>query len=325
MIGSISGGCLEADVFEKAKKLMATGETITAVYDMTAEDEVAWGLNQGCNGVIHLLLEPLEEKKSESYIRFLQTCIHEQKGGAIATLFRVDGELKATVGTRLMFHENGSVSENIKNPVLSAALLEDAQAALASSKSIVKEYRFTEGVAEAYIEALHPPVPLYIFGAGTDVIPVARFANELGWNVTVVDHRPAFATAERFPSPVSIIFARPEEIGAKISFTQHSIALVMTHNFTHDLELLRTLLLSPARYVGLLGPKKRAELILQTLQNNGFTPTQKQIARLYNPIGLDIGAESPEEIALSVLSEIQAVVAHRSGGFLKNHQGPIHD
>lgn len=324
MVGSISGGCLEADVFEKAKKLMLTGGTITAVYDMTAEDEVAWGLNQGCNGIIHLLLEPLEETKSESYIRFLRTCIHEQQGGAIATVFRVDGELKAAVGSRLLLQENGSVSENIKNPILTAALLEDAQAALASGKSIVKEYRFTEGVVEAFIEVLHPPVPLYIFGAGSDAIPVARFANELGWNVTIVDHRPAFATAERFPSPASIILARPEEIGAKISFTHHSIALVMTHNFTHDLELLKTLLPSPARYVGLLGPKKRAELLLRTLQKNDFTPTQEQLARLYNPVGLNIGAESPEEIALSILSEIQAIMANRSAGFLKNHHGPIH-
>lgn len=324
MVGSISGGCLEADVFEKAKKLMLTGEAITAVYDMTAEDEVAWGLNQGCNGIIHLLLEPLEEKRSESYLRFLRTCIREQKAGAIATIFRVDGELKAAVGSRLMLQENGTASENIKNPVLSAALLKDAQTVLESSKSIIKEYRLTEGVTEAFIEAVHPPVPLYIFGAGSDAIPVARFANELGWNVTIVDHRPAFATAERFAFPASIILARPEEIGTKISFTPHSIALVMTHNFTHDFELLKTLLPSPVRYVGLLGPKKRADLLLQKLRRDGFVPTKGQFARLYNPVGLNIGAESPEEIALSILSEIQAVLTQSWGGFLRDHTGPIH-
>jgi xanthine/CO dehydrogenase XdhC/CoxF family maturation factor len=121
-----------------------------------------------------------------------------------------------------------------------------------------------------------------------------------------------------------LILARPEEIQEKIRFKGNTVAVIMTHNFSHDLQLLRTLLPSPALYVGILGPSKRTELLLEKVRESGFTPSAKQLERLHGPVGLNIGAESPEEIALSVLSEIQAFVNGRSGGFLRDHSGPIH-
>ncbi|MCI0707894.1 MAG: XdhC family protein [Ignavibacteriae bacterium] len=321
-IGTVSGGCLETDIAEKCKQVFASGEPIIAVYDMTTDEDAAWGLNQGCNGVIHLLLEPLKEK--DSHLDFLTTCLNTRTPGAIATVFRVEGELKAYVGTRVLLNENGSVQENIQNPVLSAALLEDCQSALRDGKSRAKEYRFTEGVVEALIEAVQPPVPLFIFGGGYDAIPVSRFAKELGWEVTLVDHRPAFASKERFPSADSVILARPEEVAAKITIDRHSVAVIMTHNFGHDLELLKVLLPSSARYVGLLGPSMRTERLLKNLHHSGYTPAESELARLHAPIGIDIGADSPEEIALAILAEIQAVLTKRGGGFLKDSSSPIH-
>lgn len=324
-IGTVSGGCLEADVAEKAKKVVAAGQAQTVVYDMTAEGDAVWGLNQGCNGVVHLLIEPIGLLGSKDHLDFIQTCLNKRATGVIATVFRVDGELKATVGSRVLLQDNGAIQETVKNPALVAALLEDCREAFATEQGKVKEYRLTEGVAEAFLEVIQPPVPLFLFGAGYDVIPVARFAKELGWEVTVVDHRPAFASKERFPTADTLIHARPEEVSTKIVLDNRSVAVIMTHNFSYDLELLKALLPSPARYVGLLGPKMRAERLLSQLCKAGSFPTEQQLARLFTPVGIDIGAESPEEIAIAILSEIQAVLKNRSAGFLKNSIRPIHD
>lgn len=323
-VGSISGGCLETDVLEKAKQQVMSGDPQMVVYDMVAEDDV-WGLNQGCNGVIYLLLEPIGNTKDSRLFRFIRRCFEEQKVGVIATVFRVDGEFKALVGTRVMMFEDGSVSENIRHPILSAALLEDCTEVLTEKQSKVKEYRFLEGVVEAFIELITPPLPLVIFGAGSDTVPLARFATELGWHVTIVDHRPAQLTTERFPGVNALIQARPEEIAEKVTLRPNSVAVIMTHNFSHDLQLLKSVLPLSVRYVGLLGPKKRAELLFQKMHESGFAPTKEQLARFHNPAGIDIGAESPEEIALAILAEIQAVLAKREAGFLKNYRGPIHN
>jgi xanthine dehydrogenase accessory factor len=322
--GAISSGCLEADVLERAKKVKESQDAFTVVYDLTSPQNDVWGLNLGCNGVIHILLEPLPLSARSLHLKFIADCMSLQKSGVMASVFRVDGEFKARVGSHLFLQEDGSVAEDIKNPILSAALTEDCLAALRSRSSIVKEYKFLEGVVEAFIEVIRPPVPIVIIGAGADSVPLVRFAKELGWKVTVTDHRPAFLTKERFSTADELILVRPEEISDKVEVKGNMVVIVMTHDFSHDLQLLRTLLPSPALYVGLLGPSKRTGLLLEKLRESGFTPTSKQLARLHSPIGLNIGAESPEEMALSILSEIQAFLNGRSGGFLRDHTGPIH-
>lgn len=323
-VGSLSSGCLEADVIERAKKAMESHDALTVTYDMTSPDADVWGLNLGCNGIIQILLEPLPLSARSPHLRFVSACLSANKPGVIASVFRVDGEFRGRVGSHLFLSEDGKVEEDIKNPALCAALTEDGLSALRSKRSDVKEYRFTEGIVEAFVEFIRPPFPVIIFGAGADAIPLARFADELGWNVTVVDHRPAFLTSERFPTADALLSARPEEIADKIQIGSHSAAVILTHNFSHDLQLLRALLPSPAMYVGLLGPAKRAELLLEKLRETGYSPTGQQLGRLHSPIGLNIGAESPEEIALSILAELQAFISSRSGGFLSNHAGPIH-
>jgi xanthine/CO dehydrogenase XdhC/CoxF family maturation factor len=324
-IGTVSGGCLEADVAEKSKAVVGSGKAVTVVYDMTAEGDAVWGLNQGCNGVVHLLVEPVGRHGGLDQLEFIQTCLRERAAGIVATVFRVDGELNVSVGSRVLMPENGAIQETVRNPALTAALVEHCREALVSGQSMVKEYRFTEGVAEAFIEIIHPPTPLFLFGAGYDAIPLARFAKELGWEVNVIDHRPALASRERFPMADPLFSVRPEEVSTTIPLDVRSVAVIMTHHFSYDLELLKTLLPSPARYVGLLGPSMRTERLLNQLRKSGYVPSDQQLARFHTPIGIDIGAETPEEIALAILAEIQAVLRHRSAGFLKNSAGPIHN
>src|SRR5262249_33440797 len=156
------------------------------------------------------------------------------------------------------------------------------------------------------LEVLQPPVPLVVFGGGHDAVPLVQFASELGWHVTVVDGRPAAASRTRFPRANEVLLCRPEQAPDQIPLTSETVAVVMTHNYRRDLELLEVLLPSQVRYVGLLGPKKRSERLLHELDVTGIDVTAAQRRRLHAPIGLDIGAETSEEIALAIVAEIRA-------------------
>jgi xanthine dehydrogenase accessory factor len=179
--------------------------------------------------------------------------------------------------------------------------------------------------ADAFIEEIAPPRHLAVFGAGNDARPVVRLAKELGWRVTVADPRPAFATKERFPEANEVILGTAAELPAKVRLDADSLAVVMTHHYIHDVPLLRNLIAQPVRYLGLLGPKKRAEKIMADIAAAGFTPTAEQSARLHAPVGLDIGADAPEQVALAMIAEMQAVLSDRSARPLRERTTPIHD
>ncbi|MEN8185318.1 MAG: XdhC family protein, partial [Myxococcota bacterium] len=179
--------------------------------------------------------------------------------------------------------------------------------------------------ARVLVEAIRPPVSLLVLGAGPDAVPVVRLANELGWDVTVVDGRPAYARAEHFPGARAVLLAAPEAVADRVEVDSDSVVLVMTHHYLHDRELLRWLIATPARYVGVLGPRQRTLDLVHDLRDQSALPTDDVLARLHAPAGLDLGSEGVEEIALSILAEIQAVLAGRRGGPLRERKGPIHD
>ncbi|HBB35243.1 MAG TPA: xanthine dehydrogenase [Cyanobacteria bacterium UBA8803] len=325
MVGSLSGGCLEGDVYEQAQEVMASGKPIVVQYDTMSDEDIIWGLGLGCNGIVQILIERVEEESPFNPLAFLAKCIKCRQLGVLATVFYVEGQLKAQVGSRLMVYPDRTINTNIADADLVAQISDDSLPALDNKHSTIKAYPLATGQAEVFIEVIQPPVPLMIFGAGHDAVPLVRLAQELGWYVTVVDSRAGDSTKERFPNAHEVILGRPETIGDRIQLDNHTMAVVMTHNYLHDLELLKILLSSSVKYLGILGPKNRTEKLLQDLKEQGTIPTEQQLQRLYSPVGLAIGADTPEEIALSIVAEIQAVLAHRSGGSLRNQPGPIHD
>ena len=362
MVGSLSGGCLEGDVFEQAQVVMTSGQPIVVQYDTMSDEDIVWGLGLGCNGIVQILIEAIEEKspltpilhhprnlvtKAPAYqggnqkkltsplskgglrgvnpLAFLTDCLHQRQPGVLATVFHVEGQVKAQIATRLMVYPDGTLMSNIEDADLVAQIRDDAWKVLNESRSTVKTYPLPTGKAEVFIEVIQPPVPLMIFGAGHDALPLVRLAQELGWYVTVVDSRKVETTRERFSSVDEVILCRPEGIGESVPVDDRTMAVVMTHNYLHDLEILKILLPSPVRYLGILGPKSRTEKLFQELQEQGITPAANQLQRLYSPVGLNIGADTPEEIALSIVAEIQAVLSNHSGGSLRNKVGPIHD
>jgi xanthine dehydrogenase accessory factor len=324
MIGTISAGCLENDVFAHTQQRMSDGKPIVVIYDHTASEDILWGFGLGCNGTVQVLIERLEKESTPNAIAFTQECFQKKHSGIITTVFGIEGAVKVQLGSRLLLYPDGKIITDIKDANLIKSLLADSQAAFANQKSRVNTYQLPLGSVEVFIEVIQPPTYAVIFGAGYDAVPVAQFAQALGWQVTVVDCRANEATRARFTLPCDVILSRREIVQKQVFIDAYTVAVVMTHNYLDDREILKMLLPSPGRYIGVLGPKLRTERLLEDLRSEGIAYNTEQLKRLHSPIGIDIGADTPEEIAIAIIAEIQAVLANRSGNFLRNRNQPIH-
>jgi xanthine dehydrogenase accessory factor len=177
----------------------------------------------------------------------------------------------------------------------------------------------------AFAELMKPPVEIIIAGAGNDAIPLVDMAAILGWHATIADGRKTHANAQRFANAKKIIVAKPVEVMQQINIHEESIFLLMSHNYNYDMDMLRQLIKKECLYVGVLGPKKKLEKMLDELQEEGVIITERDKEKIFGPTGLDIGAETAEEIALSIVAEIKAVLAKRDGAALRAREGFIHE
>jgi xanthine dehydrogenase accessory factor len=226
-------------------------------------------------------------------------------------------------GARIVARPDGTTERSLGEPLVDDAALEAAQELLAARRS---EVRTLPGGVRVFVEVLEPPLRLVICGAGHDAIPLVKAASVLGWSPTVVDDRPAFLTAERYPEAAGFVpVGRPEDTATAAPLDDHTFAVVMTHNFLRDKAYLRSLLFSPVPYIGMLGPAARTQRLLMELADEGVEIADRDRARIHGPAGLDLGSEGPEEIAGAIVAEIVAVRRGRTGGFLRDRSGPIHD
>jgi xanthine dehydrogenase accessory factor len=325
MAGSVSGGCLEGDVVLRAREVLEKNQPLVVTYDTTSDEDIVFGVGLGCRGIIKVLIEPVTPQRADAdLVDFIKRCIDGRQTGVVATVIGVDGKTGAQPGSRLVRDASGDVKADIADAALKSAVEAYVERIQTSGVSHSTRFDLANGRAEIFVEIVRPPLPFVIFGAGHDALPAARLAKELGWHVTVVDHRAAYATVERFPLADEVIIASPREIPGRVRLDSETVTLVMTHNYLRDLELLKILLPSPVRYVGLLGPKRRADELLAELERQSISATPEQRRRLYAPVGLDLGAEGPEGVALSILAEIQAVIAEREPGHLRERRGSIH-
>jgi len=321
--GLISGGCLENDLHERSAVVSASGKPLLVTYDSTSGDDILWGLGLGCTGIAHVLLERISGTERCAALEFIEECRRRRCAGAIATPYAGDA-IPELSGDGRVFAREGETGnrETTGDP---AALLHRACAdALAAGDSSHVTLALPGGTTEAFIEYIAPPVPLFVFGAGPDAAPLVQIASGLGWHVTVVDRRPAYLTQSSFPSADALILAHPGETRDAVLVPPGAAAVIMTHNFPGDVEIARALLPSPAVYVGLLGPRAKANLLLDNLAGEGVLPTEEELAKFHSPAGLDIGGDTPEEIALSIIAEIQSVLHNRPGTPLRLREGPIH-
>jgi xanthine/CO dehydrogenase XdhC/CoxF family maturation factor len=305
IVGAISGGCLETDVLERRARLEASGRAELVSYDGRSPEELVWGLGLGCNGRIEVLLEPLAGATLQAASRCLARAVALRRA-ALATVVATGDPARIALGERLLLDADGVRAGGTLS-------LEEA------------ETLQRDGVRfELLWEPVAPSPRLSVCGAGTDAIPVVQLAAQIGWRVELLDHRAAFASAGRFPAADAITVAAAGAAAKALEASAPDAVVVMSHQFERDLEYLAAALTSPVAYVGILGPKARAERLLAALAERGFAVDAALRARLFAPVGLDLGAETPEEIALAIVSELLAAWRGRNGASLRERSGAIH-
>lgn len=285
-LGGVSGGCLEADVREIALRVMRTGVPKLLHYDTGADDSTVWGLGLGCNGSVDIFVQPATVAPTLDVLRGLGARLEQRSAIAISTV--IDGP--AEVGRTVLL-------DGVARDAVSRVMTDDSRI--------------------VFTEVLQPPPVLIVCGAGDDARPLVSMASEAGFAVTVVDHRQTFLTAERFASARRLLVMRPDGDLGQLRIDAHSLVIIKTHSYAHDRDWLKACLNSPAPYIGLLGPRGRAEEMLGELD-------AANDARVFAPVGLSVGADGPEQIAISVIAELLSVLSRQTPVHLREKREAIH-
>jgi len=322
MTGAISGGCLEGDARQRARQVIFRSQPALVTYDTRDEDDPRHGLGPGCQGVVRILLEPLDFTAPGNPMELLRGFAQHPEPAVLATVFETDASgLRAAVGQRVLLSATGMLRGTA---LLAGSLVEAARATLTQGISQVLAVETGAGPVRALLEVLVPPLRLVVYGAGNDAQPLVHLAASLGWHITVVDGRPTLATAVRFPAAAEVRIVPVRELAAQVP-DAGAYHVLLSHNYAYDLAALQTLLPTAAPYIGLLGPRAKASRLL----SEELELTESEMAevlqnRLHSPIGLALGGETPEEIALAIVAEIQAVKNKRQPQHLRDTKAAIH-
>jgi xanthine dehydrogenase accessory factor len=242
----------------------------------------------------------------------------------LVTLFSLNSNAMQP-GTCL-FSTEENYSGSVADAQIEKIIKQDIGEVFANNHSAMKNYLQSDGqIVTGFIELVKLPVELIIAGAGNDAFPLVQMANVLGWHVTVVDGRKTHANTNRFPSAKNIIVAKPAEAIKQIAINEQTVFVLMSHNYNYDLAMLKELVNTNCNYVGVLGPKKKLDKMYVALQDDGIEINDEAKEKVYGPVGLDIGAETAEEIALSVMAEIKTVLAKKDAATLRKKDGFIHE
>ncbi|GAB3004379.1 XdhC family protein [Cyclobacterium sediminis] len=325
LTGAISGGCLEGDALKKAQMVIFKQQSMLVTYDTTDDDDAKFGVGLGCNGIIHILIEPIVENKENNPIQLLKACTTNRAPKVLVTLFDLKNNRASQPGTLLLFQEKEAISsqafKQIKTEVQNS-ILEACSTVFTHSKSLIQSIE--QSNFTAFVENMQPSIRLNIIGAGNDVLPLVKLAKAMGWDIVIADGRSDLVTPTRFPEAISLLRGKANEVAAQLKVDRKTAVVLMSHNFNYDLEILKGLYPYNCPYIGVLGPKKKLLKLMDQLANQDIALQEKEENLIFGPMGLDIGAESPEEIALSILSEVKAVMAGNVGGHLRAKNGPIH-
>ncbi|MBT9575354.1 XdhC family protein [Pseudomonas umsongensis] len=316
-VGTVSGGCLEQDLAKKAWWLTDSSEPVVRRYSTGAtEDEddeqsaLTFGL--GCNGTVFVMLERLRAKSPAPAIDLLRRVRDSQQPAAMATVIASSRDASARVGDRLLSNTEGS----LRNLQLNSAMRRGLHKTLMQKKSSIRLYSNARGEVEVFFEYIAPPTRLVIIGAGHDAQPLVRMAKLLDWHVSVVDSRSHFARAERFPQADAVILASLDNPFDLAPLIDGAAVAVMTHSYRQDRHWLGLALQAAPAYIGQLGPKERTERLLAQIGTS--------TSALHYPMGLDLGGDAPQSVALAILAEMTAVMNQRQGGMLRHRGKPIH-
>jgi xanthine/CO dehydrogenase XdhC/CoxF family maturation factor len=325
LTGAISGGCLEGDAMRKALHVINEQVPALVTYDTMDEDDATIGIGLGCNGIIKILIEPIDYKSVNHPIALLEKLTSDRQNAVIVTFFTLQHKKQPSAGTLFFIGEKGEmIGKNITD--FQADLIQiESQRVQKLGKNCWIDLEMNGEKMTAFLEFIPPVVSLIIVGAGNDVMPLVEMADVLGWDTTVIDGRANYAKRERFAKACDVLIAKPEEVIKSVQIDDFTFFALMTHNYNYDKALLYELCQNNARYIAMLGPKKKLERMLLEYSEEGRPLTEAQITTIYSPAGLDIGAETSDEIALAILAEIKAFLGQKKGSPLKDKTVGIHE
>lgn len=317
-LGAITAGCLEGPINEVARSVIERGERRLETYDLMDDDE--WGLGMGCNGVIDVLVEPLDDSW-----RHPLDALDAGRSLAVVTVTESDDE-GVPVGSRSFVEADGETTDAAgREPVPASVLTVPAVAErVDGGESGTARVETDAGTVAVFVDALRPPLSLLVWGWQHDVHPVTRLARTAGFRVTVATGRGGQSDPDRFPHADRVVTTHPADIADVVSAPEHTYAVLMSHDFVDDRFALESLLGTDVPYVGLMGPRKRFEEMREAFAEEGVSFTDEQLSRIATPVGLDLGGGEPSHIALSIVSEVLAARNGRDGGRLVESAGPIH-
>jgi xanthine dehydrogenase accessory factor len=294
--GLISGGCLEGDLSEHARAVMADGRARSVRYDLRGPQELLWGLGLGCEGAMRIVLlrcGPENDWQPLQHLAEAQRAHRPAAVGIVCDSVRSD----VPVGT-LVLPDSTHVAVPLASACLHAAL------ARAAAEGDSAWYANETRDVELFLLPLALPPRILLLGAGPDAVPVVDLAVRLNWKVTLVDHRAAYANRTHFPCAQQLLQVHPQELAAALDLSAFDAAVIMSHHLPSDLAYLRVLAASDVPFVGLLGPQVRRERLLADLGG----AAQALVPRLHAPVGLPLGGRTPESIALAIVAQLHAFV-----------------
>ncbi|MEO5893762.1 MAG: XdhC family protein [Ferruginibacter sp.] len=322
-VGGISGGCLEGDALKRARLAMAKSVSTLITYDTREDDAFQIGVGLGCNGVIDVLFTPLDFKDKNNPVEILKSCVEaSRQTHVLITITGLQGEWPGIKTGEVIKYTGPQSIGTLKNEWLEKKFMHAVTRQLAEGKSAPQKFLLEDGkVIETFIEILPPEINMVIMGYQYDVFPFSKLFKEIGWRVTIV------ANPQKLNTTITKI---ADEVIAPANFTDlqvddHTIIILMSHDYKTDKYNLPKALATAAPYIGILGPRDRSEKILRELTEEGILNSDEDLGRVFAPIGLDIGAVTPEEIALSLAAEVKAALSKRDGGFLRNRTSTIHE
>ena len=296
--GMLSGGCLEGDLAERARAVLESGTPQTVTYDLTRNDEELWGLGVGCDGLMRIFLQPVTP--ANKYEPFATMCkAYEGLTEQVAAIVLESGIEQLAAGSALVTVDAEVAFSDIEQQ-FAQQIEAEAGAALLERKSRTAALAIDGAEATILFSILQPPPRILVLGAGLDAEPVVRLATELGWRVTVQDHRPAYVESGDFATAEQVHCVPVTEVATSINLQEFAAVIVMSHHLASDRKYLRQLADTDIRYIGLLGPRDRRKRLLEELGD----VAERLTPRLHGPAGLDIGGRGPASIALSIVAEI---------------------
>ncbi|SEP26052.1 xanthine dehydrogenase accessory factor [Halogranum amylolyticum] len=324
--GAVTAGCLEDSVADVAAAVVDSGAPRTERFDLTNDAEGVWGMGLGCNGVVDILVEPVDESFRPAVDEL------EAKRTVVLATAVASTDPAVAVGDRTTLTGGGDGSPDrvargrtgLPADVLDV-LADEVDSLREAGRAATVTVETDAGAVDVFVDVLEPAPDLLVFGRQRDVDPVVRFGREAGFRVRVVTGRGGDADVDRFPDAHEVLPTRAPDLASAVDAPEHTYALLMSHNFVDDRLALDSLLETAVPYVGLMGPRKRFEEMREAFAEEGTPLERADLDRIATPVGLDLGGDHPSQIALSAVSELLAVHNGRDGGRLTDRAGPIHD